>query len=652
MKKLGIRLGVIALVLMMTMVFIGCDNGGGGERAMTPGTFVTEARGYVDYIRVATTVDRTRIQSVRVLEHRETVGIGCFAINIMPGRITEAQSLAVDTVTSATITAEAIRAAVRASLREAGANMARFERGLDWIPHDQELNFEVVVIGSGAAGMIAAIEAQNQLYLGAGVGTVAGAAARRGVLVIEHMDAPGGNSTRCSGTGTRITPFAGIAGGTWITNNGVTIPNDVAALEERRAEQVARALRTGRGKNDVPMVEFMTRASYTANPNWLRAQGIEFPVTNGMFGLMMRLFNRFELQGGTLLTRVRGEDLIMDGNAVIGVKARDLLNGGEITINATAVVIATGGFGGDVEYMIPKYDPNLAGFVTTNTPGADGSGIYIAQRAGAAVRHMEYIQIHPTVHQVSSTMFTEGIRNLTGGILLNEQGFRFVDERNVRPHVAAGIMAQTNSHAFVLYNIAHHGNAVIRGYYEMGLTRPFDTLEALAAWAGLPYPQTGTTVMEWAALTQSNNVEEIYCELTNRPIPADYPAARSLATGPWLGQWVAPGIHYTMGGIWTNVYTQVIRETGTSFVNQVVYNGQVIHPDGSTTVETVSDYVISGTPALINGLFAAGETVGGTHGAMRFGANSALEIQTFGRVAGLNAARFVLNQGPILFDAP
>ena len=84
------------------------------------------------------------------------------------------------------------------------------------------------------------------------------------------------------------------------------------------------------------------------------------------------------------------------------------------------MVLATGGFGANLE-MVASYKPDLAGFVTTNAPGATGDGIAMGQAVGAATVDMEQIQIHPTVEQATSALITEGLRG-DGAILVNQGG--------------------------------------------------------------------------------------------------------------------------------------------------------------------------------------------------------------------------------------
>ena len=69
-------------------------------------------------------------------------------------------------------------------------------------------------------------------------------------------------------------------------------------------------------------------------------------------------------------------------------------DGANVIVEAKAVVLATGGFGANLE-MVASYKPELKGFMTTNAAGAQGQGIAMAQAVGAATVDMDQIQIHP-----------------------------------------------------------------------------------------------------------------------------------------------------------------------------------------------------------------------------------------------------------------
>lgn len=121
------------------------------------------------------------------------------------------------------------------------------------------------------------------------------------------------------------------------------------------------------------------------------------------------------------------------------------VGGGETqTLKADAVILCTGGFGANVE-MLEKHAPRCRLLPTTNGDSADGSGMKLAEAAGAALVDMDQVQVHPTsfvdpAAPDARTKFLapEALRG-SGAILVNDKGKRFVDELGTRDKVTAAI---------------------------------------------------------------------------------------------------------------------------------------------------------------------------------------------------------------------
>ena len=618
------RKWIMILLSLMVILFIAltaCITARGSNVIARPGIYVSAVRGYVDNVEVETQLSGSRILSVRVTKHRETVGMGTLAVDIMPGRIVTAQSVAVDAVTGATLTANAIQAAVINALVEAGANMSEFSRPPPRLtPVDQTINVDVVVVGSGGAGLTAAIEAQNEL-----VNLSGDESRRRNVLVIEKQDTPGGNSIRSLGAwysgdypseGNQARINSGMAGGHWLSNR--------------------------------ELLEYMIRNSNRVG-EWLRANllhtGGEL-IGGGVGGansqlLIMGMRNRFQSRHGRLMMGVEATEILMSGNRAVGIRATDRSNGGTITINAGTVILATGGFGYNSE-KISELNPAFTGFVSNNSPGALGDGIWMAEAVGAGLVHMEYIQSIPTVY-MGNRHILEAPRNF-GGILLNREGRRFVNDGDFRDVVSNAIIAQTGREAAVLFNQqlllsvpVYRTDAMV--LLDMGILKQYNTLEEVAAYIGCDPAVLRQTLRDWAAFVALPNGPNKRAQDPHANPGSWYTGTEDLSVGPWYSLFVQPGIHFTMGGVAIDLYTQVLAANGLSVTEIPGSNtnaaGQTFNRDGVR---------ITGTP--MPGLFAAGEVTGGIHGGTREGGNAMLENQLFGRVAGYNAARYVNNLAP------
>ena len=186
-----------------------------------------------------------------------------------------------------------------------------------------------------------------------------------------------------------------------------------------------------------------------------------------------------------LLTDVTATKLLTnEAGAVVGVEAQGK-SGNKVTVNAKAVILATGGFGANLD-MVVQYKPDLAGFMTTNAAGIQGQGILMATEIGAATVDMEQIQIHPTVQADTASLITEGLRG-DGAILVNANGERFIDEVGTRDVVSAAEIAQPDSFSWLVVDQKMvDASSVIQGYINRGLMLQGDTYEALAGELGIP----------------------------------------------------------------------------------------------------------------------------------------------------------------------
>ena len=137
----------------------------GASAEMTAGTYTGEGQGIGGAVKVTVTVEGGAITAVEVVEHAETAGICDPAIEKIPAAIVAAQSLAVDTVTGATVTSKAILAAAEQALTEAGADIEALKTAAPKAEQAEgetiEMTTDVVVVGAGGAGVAAAVEAND-----------------------------------------------------------------------------------------------------------------------------------------------------------------------------------------------------------------------------------------------------------------------------------------------------------------------------------------------------------------------------------------------------------------------------------------------------------------------------------------------------------
>ena len=637
MKKAQIKKSVSALAMAAIIAVSLFGYGCGAKSASTSsdagvsGDFTGTAKGFGGDVSVTLTLTDGAITGCTAEGKDETEGVGSQAIAKMPGEIAESGSIAVDGVSGATVTSTAIKEAAAAALTAAGLNPDDYKTAVenDATAEDSTVDADVVVVGAGGAGMTAAITA-------AGEG--------KSVVILESQSMVGGNSVRATGgmnAGKTVyqdeNEFGESAGveKTLKTAAEKYADNEtITALAKTVSEQWAAyqanptgyfdsvelmeldTMIGGKGINDPELVETLCANSADAI-DWLDEHGITLHNVSSFGGASVKRIHRpvnaegknvsvgsymipllqenCEKAGVKMMLDTTATEILTDANgAAVGVKATGA-SGETVTVNAKAVVLATGGFGANLD-MVVKYKPELKGFMTTNAPGIQGQGIEMAQAIGAATVDMDQIQIHPTVEANTAALITEGLRG-DGAILINEEGKRFIDEVGTRDVVSAAEIAQTGSYSWLVVDQAMvDASSVIQGYIKKGYTVTGETYEELGKAMGVDAAAFAETMDKWNG----------YVEAKNDPDFGRTSFANPLNTAPYYAVKVTAGVHHTMGGLKINANTEVLNEKG----------------------------------EVIPGLFAAGEVTGGVHGANRLGGNAVADFTVFGRIAGAAASDY------------
>ena len=637
MKKAQIKKSVSALAMAAVIAVSLFGYGCGAKSASTSsdagvsGDFTGTAKGFGGDVSVTLTLTDSVITGCTAEGKDETEGVGSQAIAKMPGEIAESGSIAVDGVSGATITSTAIKEAAAAALTAAGLNPDDYKTAVEnnATAEDSTVDADVVVVGAGGAGMTAAITA---------------AAEGKSVVILESQSMVGGNSVRATGgmnAGKTVyqdeNEFGESAGveKTLKTAAEKYADNEtITALAKTVSEQWAAyqanptgyfdsvelmeldTMIGGKGINDPELVETLCANSADAI-DWLDEHGITLHNVSSFGGASVKRIHRpvnaegktvsvgsymiplleenCEKAGVKMMLDTTATEILTDANgAAVGVKATGA-SGETVTVNAKAVVLATGGFGANLD-MVVKYKPELKGFMTTNAPGIQGQGIEMAQAIGAATVDMDQIQIHPTVEANTAALITEGLRG-DGAILINEEGQRFIDEVGTRDVVSAAEIAQTGSYSWLVVDQAMaDASSVIQGYIKKGYTVTGATYEELGEAMGVDAAAFAETMEKWNG----------YVEAKNDPDFGRTSFANPLNTAPYYAVKVTAGVHHTMGGLKINANTEVLNEKG----------------------------------EVIPGLFAAGEVTGGVHGANRLGGNAVADFTVFGRIAGAAASDY------------
>jgi len=270
-------------------------------------------------------------------------------------------------------------------------------------------------------------------------------------------------------------------------------------------------------------------------------------------------------------------DLITVNGAAAGVVAVELATGEIHVFHAKAVIFATGGYGRVWQ-------------ITSNALTYTGDGLGIALRKGIPLEDMEFFQFHPTGIYKMGILITEGVRG-EGGVLINDKGERFM--ARYASHVKD--LASRDVVSRAMYLEMKEGRGIGGKRYLYLDVRP-ETVNKYAAIDGRTNPDGSLyTVSADDILKKLPDIID-FCKTYLGVDPVTQPMP------------VQPTAHYAMGGIPTNMRTEVLL-------------------DEKNTV--------------MPGFYAAGETACvSVHGANRLGTNSLLDIVVFGKHAGINAAEF------------
>ena len=587
------RKSLICLALSLVMVVASM----GMASAYTAGTYEATTTGHNAPITLAVTVSDTAIEKIEATVENETIGVGKVALSTMTERIVDAQSLAVDTLTGATVTSYAVIRATTDALTQAGGDIDALKVALDAAPaQDAEYTADVVVVGGGGAGLAAAISAEQN-----------GAK----VIVIEKLDILGGSTNVSEGALNAVDPVRQGAQG----------------IEDSFEKFITQTYEGGHQIGDMDLITYMCENSMKTI-EWMESLGVQFkdecgtatgalwqrshyPVTpSGNSYIRVYADYIAKSENITLLMGTTAESLLTADGKVVGVKATG--KGGEtVTVNADkGVILATGGFGSN-KALLKEYNTGVWAHVDVTALGctnmaksATGAGIEMAVAIGADVTGMSDIQLHPC--GTPGTGLMENIR--TSGrnrIFVNIEGKRFVNEGAARDTLAQGVLDQPEQTYWIVVNKVRYperdwvdaNGATIANMVAQNVVVEADTLEELAEKTGMKAENLIAEIENYNAVVRGEKEDALGFLANNK-------ADVELTEGPWYACKKVATVHHTMGGLKINANTEVIDTNGN----------------------------------VIEGLYAAGEVTGGIHGSNRLGGNAIADIMTYGKKAGEVAA--------------
>jgi len=609
----------------------------------TEGTYTGTAQGNNGPLKVEVTVSKDKIESVEVVSNNETALLSVPALERIPSEIVEHQTLTLDAVSGATVTSNAIIAATKNAVLQAGGNMAYLDANA-YAPEAGdpiEKDAEVVVVGAGGAGLSAAVTALqngasvilieknatlggNTLQSGCGwcsvnpevqgkVETKAGQIETlQSYLELKPADYPAvadvlevlqgqirdylAGDTTYMFDSVELFIFQTYIMGTRTGLDGTTITGNVDLIKTMCTQ--SEDARQWIYSFDID--EFRNYNTPIGGP-WHRSREPQKNET-GKNGLpMLQALETYLLNNGAeIMYETRATDLITKKGAVTGVLAKKT-DSTPVTLHAKkAVILCTGGYGANSEMVFKhnNYWKDLPDdLLTTNCKTSTGDGITMAEKIGAQLTGMGFVQLMPTSSPVTGDTFKSMIEPYDF-IFVDPTGNRFINEMAEGRDTLSAAALSVGSYFYVIMDqqMIDNGNYDQSWYdakVDAGILVKADTLEELAEKIDVDYNALQKTLNNYNAAVKSGVDSLGKTEMVH-----------TCEVGPFYACPRRPAIHYTMGGITINS------------------NAQVLDTDGN----------------VIKGLYAAGETTGGIHAGNRCGGNAVADIFVFGRIAGKNAA--------------
>lgn len=558
------------------------------------GTYVGEAKGYRGEVKVEVKTSKNKIEKVKVIKNTDTPIISESAAKKVPEQIVKYQSLRVDGVSGATGTSRALTSAVRNALKNSGADLKELNKkpvieAKKLVKETQ--NKDVVVVGAGGAGLVAAIEAKNN--------------GAQNVIVIEKMAFAGGNTL--------------ISGGEYAApNNWVQVKKGLKDSNDAFYNDI---LKGGDNEGDPKLVRVLADNALSG-AEWLKdyinmtfedrqmffgGHSVERSlVPQGATGVEMisKLLAKAEELNIPILYETPATELIVDKGRVTGVKA--VSEDKEYTfLTKNGVILATGGFGSNLEMRV-KYNKDVdENILSTNTVGITGDGITMAEKIGAQLEDMPFIQTYPTCDPISGALLYFGdVRLIGGSILINQEGKRFVEELERRDVISMAIKNQTGNAAYQfcdeaqvkISGVAEHHEDEMNYLFNNKLLVKADTIKEVADFFGIDAAELEKTVAKYNQYAKDG--KDLEFNKRGKLTPFE-------GKGPFYIMKAVPAVHHTMGGV------------------KIDENARVINTNGG----------------VIKGLYGAGEVTGDIHGTNRLGSDAIADITVFGRIAGQNVVK-------------
>lgn len=602
-----------SLAMLMTLLFVLLGTTAWAQ-SYTAGVYTAQANGNNGPVTVEVEVSDAEILSVKVTEHAETAGLSDTPIERIPAKIVEGQTLAVDTVSGATNTSNAILKAAEDALAQAGADIEALkavQEKDETAGETAERHVQALVIGAGGSGLAAAITLQEQ-----GIET----------LVVDKM-ANAGGATALTGA---------------LINGGCSKQQAERGVTDDVQTMFMDAMVYGSFQNDARMTWLMVNNTGDS-VDWLHdTVGVEFEEAINHFpehtndrafypkgklpGYLTGMMEQHYLSnGGELLLETRAQHLLTEDGRVIGASCSTA--DGTLNIYADVTLLATGGYGASVALR----PADQMGTLFYGASASTGDGIIMAEEVGAMTHYMQYLKSYPQGiekpldggnitadgttfrgNAYISPLASQAVTLNDGAIYVNVEGERCMNENMDFVSIKKVTQKQTDMTVYLVMDQKGYDNWMGMMEVSAGLTP-----EIVAPWLdaddGKPVFRKGATVEEAAA-------------------KAGIDAEKLSATVAHFNEMVASGKDDDFGRAEMSVG---LDSDGPIYI--VEQRLRMATSLGGLKTST-SFEVYDENEQAIDGLYACGEVIGGVHGDESMPSNCVAWAVTSGRLAAKAAA--------------
>ncbi len=533
-----------------------------------PGIYTAETSGFNGTLKLDVTFDEKGITGIDVVAHNETFGIGEVALPKLVAQAIEKQTLELDVVSGATLTSMGFVRGLTSAVEQAGVAAEAFKTPYYYGEVHGDVETDIVIVGSGSAGLSASLEA---------------ATAGMRVVLVEQLGYLGGTSLR-----------AGYIAG------AETQPQIKAGVEYSLEDHMAWAMSVDSSvdpglRNEDTIKLWAERSGPTID--WLIEMGgvdlwdcerqtpkEHYPTGLDRIGfsLVPALQAKLEALGVDIRMETRADEILMDGDKAVGVRV-EAQDGSFYNIHARAVILATGGYNASEE-MVSKYNPDFVGIPYNPSVGADGSGMRMAEAVGAELAYMSEGSVFPYCIILGNAVETVGIfaSRLGGAIAVNMEGNRYTNETGLYLLASKDIAKQTDGRSFMIMDQVSYDLTMkvdgknLQQAVDLGKVPIADTPEELADLLGIDTANLRATM-------------ERYGELFDKGIDEDFGRDAAffrsdLRTGPFYAFETLPSRHTNFGGIAVDTDTHVLRADKTPIAG-LYAAGEVVatHTQGYST---------------------------------------------------------------------